>query len=156
MFNTIAEFLDDRKNKKAEATRDRLQEIKDGVNTYATEENVARLEETALILHKYTTNPELIKNFHDNETISGLRISFSEAMTKLFAAQKEAALLHWDYLQRGACTDTVLMKEIADLNNEVSKKFINYQVRIMTAQTAGKKQENPTNPTTPDSGKSAK
>ena len=144
------------KNQKAEATRDRLQEILDGVNTYATEENVARLEETALILHKYTTNPELIKNFHDNETISGLRISFSEAMTKLFAAQKEAALLHWDYLQRGACTDTVLMKEISDLNEAVSKKFINYQVRIMVAQTTGKKQEEPTIPTTPVSGKAAK
>lgn len=155
MFNPIAEFLDDRKNQKAEATRDRLQEILDGVNTYATEENVARLEETALILHKYTTNPKLIKNFHDNETISGLRISFSESMTKLFAAQKEAALLHWDYLQRGACTKTVLMKEISDLNEAVSKKFINYQVRIMVAQTTGKKQEAPTIPTTPTSGKSA-
>ena len=61
-MNFFEEFLDTRKNQKAEATRDRLQEILDGVNTYATEENVARLEETALILHKYTTNPKLIKN----------------------------------------------------------------------------------------------
>ena len=153
MFNAINDFFDERRNKKAEATRDRLQEIKDGVNTYATEENVARLVETALILHKYVTNPELIKNFHENETITSLKIAFSESMEKLFAAQKEAALLHWDYIQRGACTDTVLMKEVSDLNNEVSKQFINYQVRIMTAQTTGKKIETPTTPTTPEGGK---
>ena len=153
MFNPIAEFLDARKNKKAEATRDRLQEIKDGVNTYATEENVARLEDTALILHKYVNNPELIKNFYENETISSLKIAYSESMEKLFAAQKEAALLHWDYIQRGACTDTVLMKEVSDLNNEVSKQFINFQVRIMTAQTTGKRLETPTTQTTPEGEK---
>ena len=156
MFNSFNEFLDERKNKKAEATRDRLQEIRDGVKTFATEENVARLEETALILYKYTTNPELIKNFHDNETITGLKISFSESMEKLCAAQKEAAFLHWDYLQRGACTKTVLMKEIADLNNEVTKKFINYQVRIMVAQTKGEKLETAATPTTPEGGKTTK
>ena len=152
----VSEFMLNRREKKAIGYRDRLLEIKNGVDTFATEDNIKSLEEMALEIYKYTANPDLVKTLNDSEALTGLKIGFAEDMEKLFAAQKEACCVYWDFLQVGGTTNTVLIKQVHDLNQEITTQHISYHARITAAQTTGKKLETPAIPTTPEGGKNTK
>lgn len=152
-INELLSFIN---TKKATKYRDRLVEIKEGIKTYATEDNINEIVTLAKAMHYYTTNPNAIRTRHDNDTFIAVRKAFKDGMAKFTDAQYEACAIYAKFLNLSAVTDTVLITQMHNLNQEIAKKHIDYHARILGAETGAteKKQNENENKTTPETQQS--
>ena len=136
----IVNFFKMAKYLNQQAVRDRLAEIEAGKNTYANDENVAKLVEMATDLHTVASNLDGIKTKHDNDSFSVLRTAFYIEMAKLTEAQKEAAEIFDFYLTHTKKDSSTLGQQIQELNDKIVAKHIDYYSQVLAAETGAKKE----------------